>query len=941
MREPERVEIGQKGEKAVASAFMQLGWPSADAPGSDLGTDLFLLVRNRRFDLGLIVGAQVKTGRSFFEEPETGGDGEPVGWWFRERDREHVDYWLGHIAPHLLVLHDLDTGLSHWQHVSQDTVVPTGKGVKILIPRAHTVDQSNLDALLAVAGTTRPPVTWEGSAWADITKIAPAQILRHALLVPRLVAPHRNAGHKDTISAEQAVALLIEGRLRDLDSFGKRDPSIPTFEGAEDSPDWMWRFVHAMYVRVTTDDPSRLVKSIDDAPSPEARAAATVAAAASLSEQARPEDALRLVQQELERDESSPVDHAWLLAQRARTCRELGHIEQAREDATAALLAKVSYSNDVTATAIGGAATGILWLTSDFTSFDLENTIASYDTSATWWRTQRAATGTTAVVEREFRNWAGSQPIVFGDGDVANNRLYTAALLASHVGDHGAWSSYSSLNVQQHLLSVTRTSDIDAVRRLLTELRLTGDHKALGRAVPRLMLDGPAAAVAAAATDIDLDRWSHTPAHATLTLLRQSGDVLDGDDAAKAVDWILATLDDPAQFEATTTPEYSTEHELIMTLSGIVAAAPLDRQQAIAHRVANLPPVQHASPSMAWTAVVNALPVDCWPTDLLSRAARYSDRHDARLRMALLQTAAPVDEQVRQRLLDEVAAGSADALASLRDVQGLDHGTAKSLIVQFEAQTVKEITNARRGKHHTYSDNAVDPARTLALLNLTYPDLARWPGLYEFLAEPLVAGRRKQSTCDLLSSNVAELSEGVRLRLAHVAKTMLTHPPTAVERIAATPNARDAAATLIARLGDTPEAIANHVLELMSGGVRGRSRAAHHAILLPDAEAAGMLSALSHDEDHRVRAEAAATVMMLVARGRGGLLATRLLGRSLDDPGILVAQAVADRLVRIEYPNAACIDIARRLLSHHSARVRARCTAFLRRHHPHALDTRT
>lgn len=517
MRESENVQRGNRGEAAVMHAFMQLGWPSANAPGSDLGTDLFLMVRERRFDLGLLVGAQVKSGSSWFREPARDDAGEVIGWWFRDDDREHVDYWLTHTLPHLIVLHDLDTGTSYWCHITSDAVVSTGKGAKILVPREKTIDPDHFHALLAVAATARPKSTWEGSVWADASNIIPADMMRHALLVPRLVAPHRNAGYSVEVGPEQVVALLVEGHLRDVEIFANRHSSVLTLEDAKSASDWRWRLAHAIGVRVTSDSVDPLLTLVTEVPTPYALAAATVAAAAGLLEQARPDEALPLLQAALDGDASSPIDHAWLLVQRARAHRELGRLELARADASEALRAKLSYGSDVTASAVAGVAAGILWSISRWNADDLQETITGLDTLAAWWRTQCIAAGSNAVIGREFRTWAQDRSIRFSE-NVANNRLYAGALLASQLGDHSAWRLLSSLNAQQRFLCVSRTADIDQVRGFLSELRNAGDHKALKLAVQHLLSEGPAEAVTVAANDVDLRQWTHSNAHANLTL---------------------------------------------------------------------------------------------------------------------------------------------------------------------------------------------------------------------------------------------------------------------------------------------------------------------------------------------------------------------------------------------------------------------------------------
>lgn len=70
MRASPTESTGTTGQSEVRAAFSRIGWGPVDNPQHDLGTDLWVAVRDERgFDLGLMVGAQVKAGPSWFEEP--------------------------------------------------------------------------------------------------------------------------------------------------------------------------------------------------------------------------------------------------------------------------------------------------------------------------------------------------------------------------------------------------------------------------------------------------------------------------------------------------------------------------------------------------------------------------------------------------------------------------------------------------------------------------------------------------------------------------------------------------------------------------------------------------------------------------------------------------------------------------------------------------------
>ncbi|WP_101607880.1 DUF4365 domain-containing protein [Amycolatopsis sp. BJA-103] len=152
MQQPESRQLGAVGEAAAKLAFLRLGWAVIDAaPEHDVGTDLYLEVRDDQLSYsGWMMGAQVKAGASWFDEPRHDESGNIVGWWFRT-DQEHVDYWLTHTLPHLVIFHDENADISYWVNITADAAVSTGKGVKIFIPRANTLDGEHRKELFAAA----------------------------------------------------------------------------------------------------------------------------------------------------------------------------------------------------------------------------------------------------------------------------------------------------------------------------------------------------------------------------------------------------------------------------------------------------------------------------------------------------------------------------------------------------------------------------------------------------------------------------------------------------------------------------------------------------------------------------------------------------------------------------------------------------------------------
>ena len=134
MQQPSRVQRGDIGETAAELFFKELQWGPLPTGVQDLGTDLFIQLRDKSgVDLRLMLGAQIKTGDSWFENP--GNVGGQDGWWYKEPNKAHADYWINHHVPHILVLQSEDRTRRIWALLNKDTVIDTGAGFQGLRTR--------------------------------------------------------------------------------------------------------------------------------------------------------------------------------------------------------------------------------------------------------------------------------------------------------------------------------------------------------------------------------------------------------------------------------------------------------------------------------------------------------------------------------------------------------------------------------------------------------------------------------------------------------------------------------------------------------------------------------------------------------------------------------------------------------------------------------------
>jgi hypothetical protein len=141
--------LTERSGVAVVMLAVQDGlrWLFRELTTSDVGIDGHIEVREDGEVHNALLGVQIKSGASAFaEEAED-------GWVYRPRKPDNVEYWLNSSMPVLLLLVDTDSRRVFWQHVNRRTVVRTGKGWKVLVPRSQELGRSARAALLACLRT--------------------------------------------------------------------------------------------------------------------------------------------------------------------------------------------------------------------------------------------------------------------------------------------------------------------------------------------------------------------------------------------------------------------------------------------------------------------------------------------------------------------------------------------------------------------------------------------------------------------------------------------------------------------------------------------------------------------------------------------------------------------------------------------------------------------
>ncbi|MFD6294061.1 DUF4365 domain-containing protein [Streptomyces sp. NPDC060235] len=146
-----RVKPTQQVERAGVSwiehlVVSELGWLFRQQETADFGIDAQLEIVDAHTceATGRLIGAQIKSGLSYFEKPTK------EGWWFACNSR-HASYWIGHSLPVIVMLYHPTEKRVYWQHVNSRTVQSTGKNKKIQVPRAQNLGAHSGQALRSVA----------------------------------------------------------------------------------------------------------------------------------------------------------------------------------------------------------------------------------------------------------------------------------------------------------------------------------------------------------------------------------------------------------------------------------------------------------------------------------------------------------------------------------------------------------------------------------------------------------------------------------------------------------------------------------------------------------------------------------------------------------------------------------------------------------------------
>jgi hypothetical protein len=300
----------------------------------------------------------------------------------------------------------------------------------------------------------------------------------------------------------------------------------------------------------------------------------------------------------------------------------------------------------------------------------------------------------------------------------------------------------------------------------------------------------------------------------------------------------------------------------------------------------------HSRPSMAdqsyahsFARVLKVIPEDDWTADDFEKL-RSREGDNWELREALVGITAVADSDAKEELLEALRQNQTRLLPSISDVRDIPQEVAEALIAKLSESVGREVEEARGGTFYRHD------SRSLAMLNIWFPEVAQWEPLYELMNEIRVMPSSLISLFTLIRDASAQLDQGIRdqllPRLEHVRDRT---PLDFGEWFDASKQLRTVVLESIDALA--PGGVGDGELwDLIGGSSDERSAAARIIGRRRDISRIDILASLSHDEAGIVRASAARWIARWLDMHEVAERCNSLLTDLAKAPGTLIARAI-------------------------------------------------
>lgn len=711
-----------------------------------------------------------------------------------------------------------------------------------------------------------------------------------ALLLPREIAPA--VGARDVpLSEREAVALLVQARRRDYqelaDQRGTRLPQLgevatPQDLGVLARPGPTLVVALDRYLRGEAHAAAELLVPLTHAPA--AEPGIDVVAAILLSVCARPSDkvadALTRVREQID-EATSPVEAATLDLHRGLDAVGRGDSTRGIElTANAAKLTTTTTADDERlALALSTVAEANLESFRLLPGVESEITPPplSWRPSDVQRRSMSLADGLQHALDERFDEqltdvYAPTQRITAEDQ--VEQPLLAALLQAETLADYaGIRRTHRVLGRVRALRRSHEVADVEG--SALDSLVRGSDANGALAAVRGWVRSGPLASSAAAVRRLAASEWPPRQERVPLFALRAGAELLDRPTADQLVDRLL-TLMEPEESQRPRL--FAVDHEAARTLAAVLPIASDERHRHAATRLRAIADTE-MSPLTAHTLsnVVESLRWSAVPESLRDSWIQFVERfveHD-NLGAAASLTAWSLSRAEDVRALPEllnayrrrahplVAAVVVDAVDSVPD------DVAAGLHSDLRARVAHIRANARNG---TFSHGGVDIAAVHAAWLLRDADEDGWTTLTQLLTDPEVAGTDKHLASDLLATRTEQVpAHAVNSLASNLDGLLIASVPFGLDHAEDETTTNVAGVRLASALGILPASRASEwfARATAESDVRGRIETLRTlgatATVLPGQVLVGFALASTGHEHVEVRAEAAASLVELIA----------------------------------------------------------------------------
>ena len=126
---------GNIGIDKLSIAIRSIGYKFRRQFESDYGIDAHIEIRiGESYPTGKLIGVQVKVDKSDCTEAE-----EHYNF---TSDYTHLNYWLNHSLPVIIVHYDTEKEILNWTHVTEDNITRNEKSWSIKIPKRNIINDS-------------------------------------------------------------------------------------------------------------------------------------------------------------------------------------------------------------------------------------------------------------------------------------------------------------------------------------------------------------------------------------------------------------------------------------------------------------------------------------------------------------------------------------------------------------------------------------------------------------------------------------------------------------------------------------------------------------------------------------------------------------------------------------------------------------------------------